>query len=97
LGLAAPKPKPVIPPNRVDRQEEVDAFIPAQPVAPAAIRHAGQPARPPALGIAGEDPTAIEGFRGTALGRQEVDEMQKKRHQGGMLSADLPIELLPGG
>src|SRR5215471_2979897 len=73
----------------------MDAFIPAQTVAPADIGHARQPARTPALGIAGRDPGAVEGFIGTALGRQELDEIQHKRHQGRMLLTDLPMVLLP--
>ena len=75
----------------------MDAFIPAQPVAPADIGQAGQPAGTPALGIAGRHPGAIEGFIGTALSAQEPDEIQNKCHQGGMLLADLPIVLFPGG
>ena len=82
---------------RVHRQQQMDAFIPAQAVAPADIRQAGQPARTTALGIAGRHPGAVEGFIGTALSGQELDEMQKKRHQGRVLLAELPIVLLPGG
>ena len=83
--------------GRVHRQQPRDAFIPAQPVAPADIRQAGQPARTPARGIAGRHPGAVEGFIGTALSGQELDEIQKKRHQGRVLMAALPIVLLPGG
>jgi len=68
----------------------MDACIPAQAVAPANIRQAGQPACATTLGIAGRHPGAVEGFIGAALGRQEVDERQKKRHQGRRLLADLP-------
>ena len=84
-------------PPGVDRQEHMEAFIPAQPVAPANISPARQPSGSSALGIPGGDPGAIEGFIGTALSSQEPDEMQKKRHEGRVLLAALPIELLPGG
>src|SRR5215475_1070650 len=82
-------------PPGVDRQEPMEAFIPAQPVAPANIGQARQPSGPSALGIPEGDPGAVEGFTGTALSGQEPDEMQKKRHEGRVLLADLPIELLP--
>jgi hypothetical protein len=35
---------------------------------------------------------AVEGFIDTALSGQEPDEMQKKRHEGRVLLADLPIK-----
>jgi hypothetical protein len=73
------------------------ALIPAQSVAPANIGQAWQPARAAALGIPSRDPGAVQGFIGAALGRQEVDKMQKKRAQGGLILADLPIELLRVG
>jgi len=82
-------------PTRVYRQQQMDAFIPAQAVAPADIRQTGQPASATTLSIAGRDPGAVEGFISAALGRQEMDEIQKKRDRGGMLPADLPIVLLP--
>ena len=62
----------------------MDAFIPAQAVAPADIRQAGQPACATTLGLAGQHPGAVEGFIGAVLGRQEVDEIQKKGDQGRM-------------
>ena len=75
----------------------MDAFIPAQAVAPAASRQAGQPAGATTLGIAGRHPGAVEGFRGAALGRHEGDERQQKRDQGRRLLAALPSVLLPRG
>jgi hypothetical protein len=75
----------------------VEAFIPTQALAPAHIGHAGPPAGPPALGIPGRPPGAVEGFLGPALSSQELDERQKKRHQGRGLLAELPLALLPGG
>src|SRR5262245_12241216 len=81
-------------PPGVDRQEHMEAFLPAQPVAPANIGQARQPSGSSALGIPSWDPGAIEGFIGTALSSQEPDEMQKKRYEGRVLLADLPIELL---
>src|SRR5262245_12104245 len=78
-------------PPGVDRQEHMEAFIPAQPVAPTNIGQAWQPSGSATLRIAGRDPGAIEGFIGTVLGGQELDEMQKKRHEGRVLLADVPI------
>src|SRR5215813_281385 len=75
----------------------MDAFLPAQPVAPADIGQPRQPARTTTLGIAGRPPRAIEGFIGTALGRQEPDKMQHKRDDGCVLQTDLPIVLRPSG
>jgi hypothetical protein len=75
----------------------MEAFIPAQPVAPTNIRQSRQPSGSSALGIPSRDPGAIEGFIGTALGGQEPDEMPKKRHKGRVMLADVPIALLPGG
>src|SRR5262245_4352510 len=84
-------------PHRVDRQKQMEPFIPAQAVAPANIRQAGQPARPTPLGIPGRDPRAVEGFIGAALGRQERHEVQKKGHQCLVLLPHLAVELLPRG
>ena len=49
-------------PDGVDRQEQMESLIPAQPVAPAHIRQAGQPARATALGIPRGGAGAVEGF-----------------------------------
>ena len=73
----------------------MDAFIPAQVVAPADIRQAGQPACATTLGLAGRHPEAVKGFIGAALGRQEVDEIQKKGDQDRMRLAAQPMVLLP--
>src|SRR5215475_11894911 len=97
LGAGGPPPKAGAHPDRVDGQQEVDSFIPAQSVTPAHVGQPRQPPGPPALGIAGRHPGAVAGFRGTALGRQEVDEVQTKRHQGRVLPPDLPLVLLSGG
>src|SRR6516165_8576350 len=66
-------------------------------MAPADSRQPGPPARAPTRGIAGWDPGALEGFIGTALGPQELDERQQKGHQGGLLLAALPLIVLSGG
>lgn len=79
------------------REHQMEAFIPAQPVTPADIRQAGQPACPTAFGIPDRDPGALEGLIGTARRGQAPNEMQKKRHEGCVLLADLPVALLPGG
>jgi len=77
LVLAGPKPRPVIIPTGVDRQQQMEAFIPTQPVAPANIRQAGQPARATALGIPRAGAGAVDSFVRAPLGRQELDERQK--------------------
>jgi hypothetical protein len=97
FGTGRAKAKASDHPPGVDRQEHMEAFIPAQPVAPAHIGQSRQPAGSSALGIPGGDPGAIEGFIGTALGGQEPDEIPQKRHQGRVVLADLPIELFSGG
>ena len=97
MVLAGPKPKPAIIPTGVDRQQQMEAFIPTQPVAPANIRQAGQLARATALGIPRAGAGAVESFVRAPLGRQELDERQKKCDQGGVLPADLPIVWLPRG
>lgn len=84
-------------PQGVDRQEHMEAFIPAQPVAPAPIRESRQPSGSSALGISGGDPDTLKGCIGTALGGQEPDERQKKRHEGRVLQADVAIALLSVG
>ena len=84
-------------PHGIDRQQQMDAFIPTQPIAPANIGQPRQPPAPTALRIPGRHPGAIEGFIGAAQGGQEPDEMQKKRDQGLLRLADLPIALLPRG
>jgi hypothetical protein len=95
LGASRPNAKAGAHPTRVHRQQQLDACIPAQTVAPAAICQAGQPACATPLGSAGRPPGAVEGFIGTALGCQEADEIEQKCDQGCLLRADLPIVLLP--
>jgi hypothetical protein len=97
LGAGCPTAKASDHAGWVHGQQQMDAFIPAQAVAPANIGQPRQPARATTLGIPGRDPGAIEGFIGTALGRQGPDKMQKKGDQGGVLPTDLPIVLLPRG
>src|SRR5215468_7051803 len=84
-------------PHWVDGQQEGAPCIPAQPVPPAHVGQPRQPPCPPALGIPGRPPGAVEGCIGPALGRSEVDEVQKKRHQGRVLPPDLPLVLFSGG
>ena len=79
FGAGRAKAKAGDHPHRVDRQQQMEPFIPAQAVAPANIRQAGQPARPPALGIPRRDPGAVEGFIGAVLGRQELRRDAEKR------------------
>src|SRR5919205_3134753 len=75
----------------------MEALIPAQPVAPANIGQARQPARATALGLPRGDAGAVEGFVRTPLGCQELHEVQKTRHQHCILLAHLAVELLPRG
>jgi len=49
-------------PDGVDRQQQMDTLIPAQPVAPAHIGQVRQPARATALGIPRGDAGAVQGF-----------------------------------
>src|SRR5215475_268104 len=81
----------------VDRQEHMEAFIPAQPVAPANVGQARQPAGSAALGIPGRDSRAVKGFIGATLGRQELHEGPEKGHQHLMMLPHLAVKLLPSG
>src|SRR5262252_2408971 len=97
LGAGGPTPQAGDHPDRGDGPQEGAPCIPAQPVPPAHVGQPRQPPCPPALGLPRGEARAVEGFRGTGLGRQEVDESQKKRdHRRGLLAA-LPMVLLPGG
>ena len=81
-------------PDGVDRQQQMEAFIAAQPVAPATIGQARQPPRAPALGISCGDAGAVQRFIRTLLGRQQPHKMQKTRDQRLILLAYLAVELL---
>src|SRR5687767_10045824 len=54
-------------PDRVDGQQQVEAFIPAEPVAPADIGQPRQPAGAPALGIPRGNARAVQSFVETML------------------------------
>jgi hypothetical protein len=84
-------------PHGVDRQQEMEPFIAAQVVAPAAIGQPGQPPGPAARRIAGRHPRAIAGFREATLGRQEGHEMPHHGHQCLVVLPHVALELLPAG
>lgn len=69
LRTCSPKPAAGDPPTRGDRQEEMEALIPAPSVAPAAIGPAREPARTTALRLPGGEGGAVPGFVRTRLGR----------------------------
>ena len=48
---------------RIDRKQQVEAFIPAQPVAPANVNLPGQPTSTPAFGGPGGNAGTVQGFR----------------------------------
>ena len=77
LGAGRSKAKAGDYPNRIDRQQQMEAFIPAQPIAPPAVRQTGQPTRTTSLGIPRRDARAVQGFIGTVPGRQELDKRKK--------------------
>ena len=97
LGAGRPTAQAGAHAGRGHGQQPRDAFIPAQVVAPTHIGPPRQPARAPTLGLPGRAPGALEGFRGTALGRQEPDKRQKKGDQGGVLPTALSMVWLPRG
>ena len=66
LGAGRPEAKAGEGADRVDREQHVKPFIPAQS---------------PALGIAGGGGGAVQGLIGTALGLQELRPMQKSRQR----------------
>jgi hypothetical protein len=81
----------------VDSQEQMAALIPAQPLAPAHIRQAGQPARATALGRPRGNAGAVEGFVRAPLGYRERHEVQQTHHQRCLLLAHLAGELIRAG
>ena len=95
--LAAPKAKARYDADRVDRQQQVEAFLPAQTIAPAHIRQPRQPACTATLGIPGRDAGTVERFIGAMLGAQQLDKMQKKGHQRVVMLPYLAVVLLPRG
>ena len=49
-------------PMGIDGEQQVEALIPAQTVAPANVSLSGEPAGPPALGVSGGDAGTVQGF-----------------------------------
>jgi hypothetical protein len=82
-------------PDGVDRQQQMAACIPAQPVAPADIGHARQPARATALGMARGDAGVVQRFLWTRRGGQQRHQRQKTRTQRRIVLAHLAVALLP--
>jgi hypothetical protein len=97
FGACCPTAPTGPPPHRMDRQQERAAVIPAQPGAPANIGQPGQPSGPTAFGLPRREAGAVEGVRGTAWGRQELDEGQTKGPQRLRLLPHLPMAGCPGG
>jgi hypothetical protein len=81
FGACRPKAETGDPLRGIDRQEQMAALIPAQPVAPANSGQAWQSARAAALGIPRGDAGAVQGFVRASLGRQHLHEVQKTGHQ----------------
>ena len=97
FGAGSPKGKASDHPHRGDGHQQREPFIPAQAIAPADIRQAGQPARSAPLGIPRRHPGAVQGFIGPALGCHERHEVQKKGHERRLVLPHLAVELLPRG
>ena len=97
LGAGAAKAKARDHPDRVYDQQQVEAFILPEPVAPADSSQPRQPASAPALGVPRGKARAVQGFIETMRGGQEPAQIQKVDHQGNVVLAHLPIELLPRG
>jgi hypothetical protein len=97
LRARRPKPEAGDHPEGVDRQEQLEALIPAPPVAPAHIGQAQQPARAAALGIPCGDTGALQRFIRTLLGCSQLHKMQQTRHQRLILLAHVAVALLPCG
>jgi len=63
--------------DRSNGPQQMEPCLPrdcSSQIAPANIRQPEQPACSPTLGIPGRDPSTVEGFIGTPLGRQELHE-----------------------
>src|SRR5215211_5578843 len=97
LGTGRAKAKAGNHPSRMDRHEQVEAFVPAEAVAPADIGPARQPAGAPALGISRRHRRAIQGFIEPVAARQEVHQVQEARDTGPVVTAQPAIELRPLG
>ncbi len=92
--LAAPTPKPVITPQGLTASSRWSLHTSPGGCSSRVSALPAHSRRPDAWHRA-RHPGDVEGIIGAALGRQGVDEIQKKRHQGRLLLAHLPIVLLP--
>ena len=97
LRTRRPKTEAGAPPHGGDRQEQLPAFVPAQPVAPAHSGQARPPAPAPALGVPCRDTGAVQGFVRTPPGRQPLEEGQKTRHERLLVLTDVAMALLARG
>jgi len=84
-------------PPGVDRQEQREACLPAEAVAPAPSGSAWPPAPAPPLRLPRGDARAVARFVWTRLGRPHVDEGHKTGHQRLRGLAHVTMALLPRG
>ena len=81
----------------IDGKQQVEARIPAQPVAPANIRLTGQPTGAPAFGGPGRDTGTVQCFVDATLSSQQVHQVAGESRQGLVMVLGQPVELAPAG
>jgi hypothetical protein len=79
--------------QRSDTQQQMKAFVPANPITPANIRLTCQPPQTTSFGIASDSGCAIQHLVEALLGLQEVDQVQAKRGDLIAVRSHEPIEL----
>src|SRR6266516_8199956 len=84
-------------PPRPDGPAPVEALVPAEAVAPAAIGPARQPAGPTTLGLPRRHRRAVQGFVGPLATRQAVPQGQEARHDGRVVTAPQALQRAPRG
>jgi hypothetical protein len=97
LRTRSPTPAAGDPSQRGDRQEEMEALIPASAVAPPYSGSAREPARTTALHLPRRDGGAVQGFVRALLGCSQLPQVQKTRHECLIRLAHLAVALLPYG
>src|ERR687896_911653 len=80
-------------PSGGDRHEQMEAFVPAQPIAPADIGEPRQPASPSPFGIPCWHRRAVQGFIGCVATVQTADQVPEEGHDGSIVLAQQAVEL----
>ena len=84
-------------PLGIDRKQQVEAFIPAQAVAPANVSLPGQPTGAPAFGRPGGNTGTVQGFIEATRSLQQVHQVAGESRQDPVVAPRQPVELTPAG